>query len=307
VNITAVNLNLLVVFEALYEERSVSRAAARVGLSQPALSNALARLRDTFDDSLFTRTRRGMAPTPRAVELAAPVRAGLAQLRAAVAGPPAFDPASSARTFRVACTDYAEMLFAGPLLARVHRAAPEVQIVIRRLDRIFAAPEADLRAGAVDAAIGFFQDASALEPSTRVRELFAEENVCIARRGHPLLRSRLTAQRFAEAPQAGIFYQAETRGMVDNVLAAEGLRRRLQATTPHFLAAPHLVASSDVLACVPAGLAARFRRWLPIEVRKLPVALPPFHMRLAWHATTDDDTAQQWFRAQIVAACPHAA
>jgi DNA-binding transcriptional LysR family regulator len=306
VNISAVNLNLLVVFEALFEERSVSRAAARVGLSQPAMSNALARLREMFGDPLFTRQRRGMAPTPRAVELAGPVRAGLAQLRGALAGPPAFDPTSSARTFRIACTDYAELLLGGPLLARVQAAAPAVQVVIRRLDRIFAAPEADLRAGAVDAAIGFFQDASALEPSTRVRELFAEPNVCIARRGHPLLRSRLTAQRFAAAPQAGIFYQAETRGLVDNVLAAEGLRRRLQATTPHFLAVPHLVASSDLVACVPAGLAARFRRWLPIEVRKLPVELPPFHMRLAWHATADDNPAQQWFRIQVVAACPRA-
>ncbi len=301
-NISSVDLNLLVAFEALVEERHVTRAAARIGLSQPAMSNALARLRALFGDPLFTRGARGMTPTRRAMQLAGPVRAGLVQLRAAFAGPPAFDPAASARAFRLAMSDYAEMAVLAPALARVRAAAPGVQVIVRRLERIFVPPEAELRAGEFDAAVGFFPDASVLEAGTRSRDLFEEPNVCIARRGHAILRGRLTAARFAAAPQIGVFYRADTRGLVDSVLAAHGLSRRLQATTPHFLGVPHLVAASDLIATVPLGLAQRFRRSLAIEVRKLPIALPPFHMRLLWHAHNDDDPAQAWLRSMLTPA-----
>src|SRR5260370_1322278 len=134
-NIKSVNLNLLLAFEALIEERSVSRAAARIGLSQPAMSNALGRLRGVFADPLFTRTARGMTATPRALELAAPGRSGLAQLRAALAERPRFDPAVSTRGFTLAMTDYAELILLGPLLRRMQSIAPDVQILVRRLDQ----------------------------------------------------------------------------------------------------------------------------------------------------------------------------
>lgn len=299
-NLASVDLNLLVAFEALLEERHVGRAARRVGLSQPAMSNALARLRGQFGDVLFTRSRDGMLPTARALELARPVQEGLAHLRTAVAGPAKFEPATSNRTFRLAMIDYAEMRLLGPLLELVVRQAPGVQVQVRRLERIFIPPEPELRAGSFDVAIGFFPDASAVESDTHVQDLFAEENVCIARRGHPLLRRGLRAKEFAAAPQVGIFYRAETRGLVDARLAEEGLKRRLSATTPHFLTVPHVVATSDLVACVPRGLAERFRKWLSIEIREMPVSLPPFHLRLAWHEHTHRDAGQQWLRGQIV-------
>ena len=300
-NITSVNLNLLVVLEALIEERSVSRAATRVGLSQPALSNALGRLRVTFSDPLFTRTSRGMTPTPRALELAGPVRSGLTQLRNALAERPRFDPAISTRSFHLAMTDYAELLLLGPLLRRIQRTAPEVQILVRRLERIFLPPEAQLRSGAFDAAIGFFPEANALDPGTYSRDLFVEENVCMARKGHPLLRKRFTLRQFAAASHVAVFYRADSRGLIDNILAGHGLRRRLQAATPHFLTVPHIVAESDLIAVVPAGLAARFRKKLPLDVRKSPLRLPPFHMRLLWHEHAANDPAHAWLRAEILA------
>ncbi len=299
-NIKSVNLNLLLAFEALIEERSVSRAAARIGLSQPAMSNALGRLRGVFADPLFTRTARGMTATPRALELAAPVRSGLAQLRAALAERPRFDPAVSTRGFTLAMTDYAELILLGPLLRRMQSIAPDVQILVRRLDRIFIPPEADLRAGTFDAAIGFFPEASALEPGTYSHDLFIEENVCLARKGHPLLRKRLTLRQFASASHIAVFYRAESRGLIDNILAGHGLRRRLLGTTPHFLTVPHVVAASDLIAVVPAGLAARFRKKLALEVRKLPLRLPPFRMRLLWHEHAAEDPAHQWLRSQIL-------
>jgi DNA-binding transcriptional LysR family regulator len=299
-NIASIDLNLLVAFEALLEERSVTRAAARVGLSQPAMSIALGRLRGVFRDPLFHRTGRGMIPTALALRLGAPVRGGLAQLRSALAGPPAFRPTTSTRSFRLGMIDYAEMVLLGPLLHRVQASAPGVQLFVRRLEHIFIAPEEDLRAGTFDAAIGFFPDASGLDSATHAQDLFQEVNVCIARKGNPLLRRPMTAQQFASAAQLGVFYRSETHGLIDNVLAGQGLRRRLVATTPHFLTVPHLVAESDVIAVVPAGLARRFRKLLPLEVRRTPVALPPLHMRLLWHDHTQDDPAQQWLRAVLV-------
>ncbi len=298
-NITGVNLNLLLAFEALLEEQNVSRAAARIGLSQPAMSNALARLREVFQDPLFQRTSSGMKPTARALELAGPVRNGLSLLRNAFAERPGFDPAASTRSFRVAMTDYAELVLLGPLLRRIACTSSSVQIVVRRVERIFIPPEGDLRSGAFDAAVGFYPDANALDPRTRSIDLFAEENVCVARKGHPLMQKRLTLREFASAGHVGVFYRDDTVGLVDNILAGHGVRRRLQATTPHFFSAATVVAESDLIAVVPAGLAMRFRKTLGLEIRKVPVRLPTFHMRLLWDEHSSQDPAQEWLRAEI--------
>ena len=212
---------------------------------------------------------------------------------------PSSSVSTSTRSFRLATTDYSEWLLLGPLLRRLQRCAPGVQVLVRRLERLFLAPEENLRNGTFDAALGFFQDARALEPGSHSLDLFEEDNVCIARRGNPLLRKRLTAQHFAAAPQIGVFYRFDSRGLIDNILAGKGLRRRLQATTPHFLSAPYVVAYSDLIACVPAGLARRFRKVLPLQIRRLPIAMPAFRLRLAWHEQTNDDPAQHWFRSLI--------
>jgi len=299
VNIASVNLNLLVAFEALLEERSVSRAAKRAGLSQPAMSNALARLRATFGDALFQRTARGIAPTARALEIAPAARAGLAQLRSIFEERPSFDPTASTRSFRLAMTDYAELRVLPELLRRMERASPHLQILVRRVERIFIAPESELRAGTFDAAIGFFPEESGLDPGTRSSDLFIEENVCIVRRGNPLLGKPLTLRAFASAGHAAVFYRADSRGLIDNLLAGHGLRRRLQAATPHFLTVPFLVAKSDLIAVVPAGLAGQFRKVLPLEVRKLPLRLPPFRMRLLWHEHVEEDPGHRWLRTLL--------
>jgi DNA-binding transcriptional LysR family regulator len=300
VNINSVNLNLLLAFEALLEEQNVSRAATRIGISQPAMSNALARLRELFNDPLFRRTSRGMKATSRALELAGPVRNGLTQLRGAFADRPLFDPRASTRSFRLAMTDYAELVLLGPLLQSVARAGGSTQIVVRRVERIFLPPEEELRAGSFDAAIGFYPDANSLDPHTRSLDLFAEQNVCIARKGHPLLRKGFTLRHFVVAGHIGVFYRDETVGLVDNILAGYGLRRRLLATTPHFLSAVCVVAKSDLIAIVPAGLAARFQRQFGLEIRRSPVRLPTFHMRLLWNEHNSEDPALEWLRSEIV-------
>jgi len=304
VNINSLDLNLLLVLEALLEERNVTRAAARVGLTQPAASSALARLRAALGDPLFRRTGAGMSPTPRAIELAAPLRTALAQIRSALGGSASFDPSDSARSFRLGMTDYAELVLLGPLLSRISRDAPNVQILVRRLDRIFIPPESELRDAAMDAAVGFFPEVSSLEPDTHSLNLYSEKNVCIARKGHPILQGRLTPARFAAAGHVGVFYRNEVRGLVDSALANHGLRRKLRATTPHFLSAAQVVSQSNLIAVVPAGLAARFRKFLHLEIRNVPVSLPPLHMRLLWHQRATSDPGHQWLRSLITSQFP---
>jgi DNA-binding transcriptional LysR family regulator len=307
VNLASVDLNLLVAFEALLDERSVSRAAARVGLSQPAMSNALARLRAVFDDRLFERAAGGMAPTPRAEQLRGPLRAGLAQLRRAFEGETSFDPATSPRRFRVAATDYVEWLLAGPLAAALSRQAPGVQIQLRRLDRLFVAPEAALRAGEIDLAIGFFPDARSLESGSVSETLLEEQNVVVARQGHPLLRRRLDLDAFAAARHAAVIYRPEPWGLIDTELAARGRRRNLFLAAPHFLTVLRAVSESDLIACVPERLARGLRQSLRLAIRPVPFPLPPFHTRMVWHEHAAGDAALIWLRSVLRAIAAEAA
>ncbi len=298
-NSNSVNLNLLLALEALLDERNVSRAAKRVGLSQPAMSHALRRLRELFEDPLLTRDGRVMAPTPRALEIVDSLRGGLSQLRSVLDVGSAFDTATSNRSFRVAMTDYVELMVMGPMLPRIHNHAPGVQILIRRVDQIFTPPEEDLRSGRFDVAIGFYPEASGLQPRTHSQDLFTEENVCIARKGHALFRKELSLRGFAAAKHLAIFYHVESRGLIDSALANHGLRRNLTVTTPTFLTAPHLVAASDLIAVVPAGLAEAYRKLLPLEVRALPFQLPPFRMRMLWNEHAALDPSQRWLRSEL--------
>jgi DNA-binding transcriptional LysR family regulator len=234
------------------------------------------------------------------MELAEPVRSGLTHLRNAFDEQARFDPAVSTRSFRLALTDYAELLVLGALLGRLERSAPDVQIVVRRPVRIFVPPEGDLATGRFDLAIGFYPEQSALDPSTQSHDLFAEDHVCIARRGHPLMRSRFGLREFAAARHVGIFYRPDARGLIDNILATHGLRRCLLAALPDFLSVPNIVAQSDLIAVVPAGLAAHYGMTLPLAVRKVPMEFPRMTMRLLWNIHADSDPAHRWLRSEIL-------
>ena len=298
-NIAAADLNLLVAFDALLEERSVTRAARRIGLSQPAMSAALARLRALLEDPLFLRTGRGIEPTARALELAGPVRAGLEQLRRALEGEAAFEPGTSERAFRLAMTDYAEWLLLGPLMGALGREAPGVQLQLRRLDRLFSVPEGDLRSGAIDLAVGFFGDARTLQEGTLEQSLFEEQERRRIRKGRG---GRLSLEAFAAARHAAIIYRPEPWGLIDQELAARGKRRRLRLAAPHFLTVIEAVAASDLIAVVPERLARRFRKALRLDVRPVPFPMPAFHTRMAWHQQASDDPAHRWLREQVAGA-----
>jgi DNA-binding transcriptional LysR family regulator len=297
-NINGIDLNLLLAFESLVDERHVGRAAKRVGLSQPAFSNAIARLRTRLHDPLFVRTSQGMIPTPRAERLAGPIRAALAQLRQTFEAPQTFDPSVSAQRFRIGLSDDVELrlvpLFAGSMLSG------DLQIQTRRLDWLFTVPEAELRTGALDLAIGYFPDARYLSTGFMMETLSEENNVVIARRGNPMWRRRLTLERFTRLDHAAVIYRNQPWGLIDNELAARGLRRRLKLALPHCLSVLHAVAVSDLVACIQESVVKSFGAGLGLRSSAEPIGLPPFTLRMVWHRQRNDDPAQLWLRKLIV-------
>ena len=298
VNINGIDLNLLLAFESLVDERHVGRAAKRIGLSQPAFSNAIGRLRTRLHDPLFVRTSQGMIPTPRAERLAGPIRAALAQLRQTLEAPQTFDPSASAQQFRIGLSDDVELRLV-PLFARSVRSG-ELLIQTRRLDWFFTVPEGELRTGALDFAIGYFPDARYLSSGFIMETLSEENNVVIARRGHAMWRRRLTLERFTRLDHAAVIYRNQPWGLIDNELATRGLRRRLRLALPHCLSVLHAVASSDLVACIQESVVRSFGGGLDLLSCAEPLGLPPFALRMVWHRQRNDDPAQLWLRKLIV-------
>ena len=299
-NLQAIDLNLLVAFEALMEERNVTRAARRVGLSQPAMSNALTRLRRTLDDPLLVRTPGGMTPTPAAQALIEAVRPALSQLRAALEEKPAFNAAASRRAFHILTSDYAEIILLAPLIGKLRQKAGGVSVRAHRPPNVFQPPSRTALSDSFDLAIGFFPDALSLDASVRSEFLFEEDNVCIASAHHPSIKSRISIRQYAGARHAAVFYKSEGPGVIDTVLAQKGLTRQLAVLAPHFASVPFIVAGSDLIATVPRRLAVRFSKALKLQILPMPFTLPPFRLAMLWHERVDSDPAHAWLRGLVV-------
>jgi DNA-binding transcriptional LysR family regulator len=293
-NIGAIDLNLLVVFEALVAERSVTRAAGRVGLSQPAVSNALARLRSLLGDPLLVRTGRGMEPTARALELSGPIQQALESIRRALSPAASFEPERSPYTFRVRSADNLELSLLPRLLERLGRVAPLVDIVV---DRVGDTTEEDLRAGRIDLYLGsWFNVPSGLEQHLLQHETFA----CIARKGHPLIKSRLTLKAYMRAGHVLVEAGDRPSSVVDTVLADRGLGRRVVLRTPHFLVAPLMVARTDLIATLPRSVATTYAQFLPLNVFDPPLDAPGFPVQMVWHRRTHEQAPHRWLRRLIM-------
>lgn len=294
-NIASFDLNLLLVFDALMTERSVTRAASQVGLSQPALSNALARLREQVGDRLFVRGPKAMVPTPRALQLADSIRNGLHHLRVALREP-AFDPSNASVSFRIAATDEIEVALFPALANRLHAASPGIALNCTRLQGIFRVPASELQSGNLDFAIGSFPDPAPLGSGLFADNLYNEHYVCIARKGHPLTRTRLTIAKFCAAAHVVTFYPGAGPGLIDRLLEQSGRRRRVMLSLPHWLSVPCVVAQSDLIATLPERVVREAMRSLGIVQMRCPVAIPPLQVTLVWHSRTHDSTAHIWLR-----------
>jgi len=277
------------------QERSVTGAARRLGLTQPAVSNALARLRGLLGDPLFVRTPAGMDATPVARELGDPVRQALALLESALAHGPGFDPATSTRTFRFYMSDIGQVEFLPPLVERVQRTAPAVHLEA-------VSPEVEdigdaLAAGALDLAMGFLPG---LGPPVRRRHLFRDPYVCLMRADHPKIGKTLTRRGFLEASHALVPYRGGGHRVIEEALERAGVARRIALRVAHFTVVPMVLERSDLLLILPARVARVFERGGRLKALPLPVAIPPADVGVHWHERYDADPGNRWLREQLL-------
>jgi DNA-binding transcriptional LysR family regulator len=295
VNLASIDLNLLVALDALLEERHVTRAARRLGLSQPAASHALARLRELLRDPLLVRSGATLVPTPRASALVRDVRAILDSIRATLAGG-VFDPATSTRHFALGAADYFELVVLPALVHALAVAAPGIDLVVRPVGGDAAPALGD---GKLD--VFFAVDALAGAAHIRRRPLFDEGYVCAVRAGHPVLRRGLDLDRFLQLGHVFIAPGGTRGGVVDDALARRKKVRRVVAMVPSFLAAPAIVASSDLIVTMPVRPAKRLASAFDLRLLEPPIALPRFTVSAYWHDRVQEDPAHVWLREQLVA------
>ena len=295
-----IDLNLLVAFDALICERNVTRAGVRIGRTQPAMSAALARLRLLLKDELFVRSATGLQPTPRALELAAPLGEALASIQRTLDFTQDFDPAHSTVRFTLGLSDHPAFVMLPALQKRLARLAPGVTLRIRA----FTAREdavSLLDAGEVDAAVGV---RGGVTPRIPTMPLFEERFVCVVRKDHPLAKKRLSLKGFLACQHLLVSPEGDGVGHVDVRLAQLGHKRDIAITLPQMYAAPAIVAHSDLLATLMEGVVRASGLRSRLAVLPLPqLDLAPVPFVLHWHRRNDAHPAQRWLREQVALAC----
>ena len=293
-NLATLDLNLLRVFDAVHTHRNVSAAAAALAMSQPAVSNALRRLRREFGDELFTRGPQGMNPTPQADRAAAGVAQALGLLREALEPGPLFDAATARRTFTMIMSDVGEIVFLPRLLQFLQEAAPLVRIEAVTLPVKEA--RLALESGAVDLAVGFLPD---LKAGFYQQRVFEQKYVCMLRQGHPRIGETMSMKTFMEARHAVVNAEGTGHGIVEAMFERAGFAPEMVVRLPHFLAAPMVVAATDLVATVPQKLGAAFAQVLPLRLLPHPLKIPVFQVNQYWHRRYHKDPANQWLRGHF--------
>ena len=315
-SIGRIDLNLLKVFDAVYEDRNLVLAGRRLNLTQSAVSHALARLRELVGDDLFLRTGKGMVPTGRALAMAPALRDSLRRIEATL-GVESFFPERSTRRFVMAANDHVTAVIVAPLARALQQTAPGVDLVIRPSTRLDLAEQIDL--GRIDLAIGIFSQVPA---RMNTRTLMTQGEVMLMRKGHPASRRKLSLRDFAKYPLATLSVGGQEEGAVDGFIVERGLARqsemfdrhaleealaqlqkvpRLRVTVPHALAIPALLRGSDLLSIVPASLARALVGTGDLLVRQLPYQAATATTRAVWHRRHDHDAAHGWLRDAVVA------
>lgn len=303
-DISKVDLNLLLAFDALMQERHLTKAGFKLGLSQPSMSHALARLRKLWDDPLFVRIPSGMEPTPFAVQISQTVRDGLALLQGALHAAAIFEPSTCNRTFQVLMSDIGELVYLPALINRLKTVAPEVSLRVLQLPR--ESYQDALASGEADMAIGFLP---ALNAGIYQQRLFRDSYVCLAREGHPRIQQQLTLAQFlfeshilvepagSRYSTPGLQYSSTT--FIERRLAEDGLARKISLRVPHFMVVPGIVQDTDLVATVPGSLMAYLKPSPRVQKLSMPIATPTYEVRQFWHQRNHHDLANQWLRRMI--------
>ncbi len=294
--LSRVDLNLFVVFDTIFTEGSLTQAAAKLSLSQPAVSHALGRLRELLGDSLFTRQGKRMVPTPFARNLIGTVRQSLQMLESGLQGPAEFDPGQAQRVFHVGMRDVLEAIALPPLVARLQQAAPGVALNCVRIDR--RDMEAELSSGGLDLAVDV---ALPMGSDIRHRPLMNDQLVVVARRDHPAWRKAKAIDMPTYLAQSHVLVSSRRTGpgLEDFELNRMGLRRRIGLRCQHYFAACRVVRETDMILTMPEHYARIANESFGNELHAFPLTTPSLDVHLYWHASGDRDPANVWLRAQL--------
>lgn len=304
-NFRTLDLNLLRVFDAVMAERSLTRAAQRLAMTQPAVSHALKRLRETLGEELFVRQAFGMKPTSRAEGLWPEVRAALDRLRL-VLDPGDYQPDQQEQTFRIAMADATAALVLPPLVAQLERLQALANIHVLPLTT--RDPRSLLEQGEADFALGYFPGAVAalqaqgVMSAIRQHRLYESEYVCAMRRDHPLAELELDLDRYCAAHHLLVSFSGRPHGFVDEALTALGRSRRIMLTVNQFFTAGRIVAQSDLLTVLPASFVEATGYKQRLVERPLPMPLARVHVDMLWHLRNEERSAQRWMRERLVEA-----
>ncbi|MDB5872082.1 MAG: LysR family transcriptional regulator [Ramlibacter sp.] len=292
-----VELHLLACLDALLQERQVTRAAERMNMSQPGMSNALARLRQKLDDPLLVRTAHGMVPTERAMQLQASVRAALRHVDAAFAAQSTFDPATARNTFKIAMSDYVSMLFMPSIMDTIVREAPSMRVVLGPSDALRLRER--LEEDGFNLCIGYYTE---MPEDLHVSDIFTDTISCIARAGHPVFKGSIELGDYVKQPHilmVGGTHTTTVEAKTDAALKELGQSRNIVMWMPNQLTLPALVASSDLIATVPTELARRSQFRSQLQVLDLPFEVPDMRLSMVWHELTHHDAAHRWLRQKF--------
>jgi DNA-binding transcriptional LysR family regulator len=294
-HLSRIDLNLFVVFEAIYSEGSVTRASRKLNLTQPAISHALGRLRLLFNDPLFERQGHAMVSTPLARNLIEPVRRALRGFEVTLSGLEQFDPATSDKQFTLAVRDVLEATILPPLTARMRKDAPQVGLAAVKVER--REIEGELAAGSLDVAIDVLLS---LSNDIRHQQLLADKTVVVVRKDHPRIKSKLDLQAYLAEDHILASSRRHGSGLEDFELSRLGLQRRVMLRCQHYYAACRVVSQTDLLLTMPERYARAANQHLDNRILPFPADMPPFDVYLYWHANVDGDPANRWLREQLI-------
>jgi DNA-binding transcriptional LysR family regulator len=290
------DLNLIPYLVAIEETRNVSRAAERLGVSQPRVSTALGRLRAHFNDPLFVRTSRGMDPTPRALALVPAAREAMNRIERGLLDTPHFDPANATGTFSIALSDVGEIVFLPRLLQALATTAPNANLrsVSARHDQV----ERGLESGEIDLAIGYFPDLTS--SNFFQQRLFSHRFICMMRRDHPFSRAPLTLAQYIECGHAVVRAEGRSQEILENFLDKKRIHRRAVLETPHFMSLPFILSRTDLIATVPHAIGyAYLEEHKSITLVEPPMPLPLFDLKQHWHRKVHNDPRTVWLRGMV--------
>jgi DNA-binding transcriptional LysR family regulator len=290
--LSRIDLNLLLVFHHLLVLKRVSAVATLLNMSQPAVSSALGRLRSTLGDDLFLRTQAGMEPTPYALQLAEPVANALDVLQQALIVRAAFDPKTSTRNFTLAMTDVGEMYFLPVLIGAFSRNAPKVTLQI--VSATSSSLKEDMSTGRIDLALGLLPQ---LQAGFFQQALFKQKYVCLMRKTHPLIgKKKLTLEAFAAAEHVRVITTGTGHGRVDIALDKQKIHRNIRLTVPHYVALGDVLKCSDLIATVPQRFAERILEPFDLATQELPIHVAESSIHQFWHGRLHRDSGHQWLR-----------